>query len=416
MVQGDHFDCLNSRHPNDPNPYRRAFSDKNPQVEEFLKKLITWIKSWKICQENKAEPPYFSNFYLSIKSILLQWKELKKERTLYFLTSRLQQDPLENLFAVLRSRGGHNENPTTMSFRQNLQYTINANLSKQTSGSNCEEDGTISLLSVEMENDNSTASVSESKNRQILQTSSPNNLNLNQNSSNALQELDFDIVVDGPNDLDNINSNTQNNTNSQINLSPRSNVTSLLQCSMKYVAGYVAFKCLKTIKNCENCKEFLIRGNQNFEQRNDYLLFYKAYNISENFDLGNLCVPSDKCTEVVTSMYNIFCKCFPTDLHKKEISKILKNSIVDYIKFTHSCFSDVDEHCLIHRELIITFFIKVHIYYHLKFINYDIRDKNNRKKRLNNSDDNSKPNRKLKKITHKYTIFINSFRIGKNNV
>jgi len=58
----------------------------------------------------------------------------------------LNQDSLKNLFAILRNRSGRNDNPSAMEFRRNLQYAMTANLMKLPAGTNCEIDGTDSVL------------------------------------------------------------------------------------------------------------------------------------------------------------------------------------------------------------------------------------------------------------------------------
>ncbi|KAG8274883.1 hypothetical protein J6590_098024 [Homalodisca vitripennis] len=42
----------------------------------------------------------------------------------YLLTSRLNQDPIENLFSSIRQRGGFNRNPTVRVFRGSLRIAI----------------------------------------------------------------------------------------------------------------------------------------------------------------------------------------------------------------------------------------------------------------------------------------------------
>lgn len=119
----DLFDCLNSRSSKDRNPLRRPLSDQNMNVINYLKDSLDFITSWK-CTDMKVPPPCFNGFYLTVNSVLQQWEDMKQCGGLYLLTSQLNQDPLENLFTTLRSRSGHNSNPTATELRQNLQYTI----------------------------------------------------------------------------------------------------------------------------------------------------------------------------------------------------------------------------------------------------------------------------------------------------
>lgn len=74
------------------------------------------------------------------------WESMRKENSLYLITHHLNQDPLENFFAILRNRCRNNDNPSAMEFRRNLQYTMTANLMKPPIGTNCEIDDTNSLL------------------------------------------------------------------------------------------------------------------------------------------------------------------------------------------------------------------------------------------------------------------------------
>ena len=66
----------------------------------------------------------------------------------YLLTSRLNQDLIENLFGNLRARGAFNDSPTAMQIRPNLQYAILTNSEKSSNNTNCESDGTFSLFAV----------------------------------------------------------------------------------------------------------------------------------------------------------------------------------------------------------------------------------------------------------------------------
>ena len=140
----DIHSCLNSRHANDPNPLKRASFEKSPQVQKYLEDSLQWLNKWTI--QGSPNPPCFSGLKLSIPSILILWSDLRSEDALYLLTTRLNQSPLENLFSVLRSRCGHNYNPSVIQFRRNLQYAMTINLMKPPAGTNCEEDDATVLL------------------------------------------------------------------------------------------------------------------------------------------------------------------------------------------------------------------------------------------------------------------------------
>lgn len=64
------------------------------------------------------------------------------------MTSRVNQDPLKNLFSMIRIYGGtYNQNPFGKAFRLLLQKNIVLNLSKPAQSANCLDDENEMLLS-----------------------------------------------------------------------------------------------------------------------------------------------------------------------------------------------------------------------------------------------------------------------------
>ena len=61
----------------------------------------------------KSEPPCIKGWEMSINALLWLWDELKSlPRVNYLCTRKINQDPLENCFSVIRSKGGFCDNPT----------------------------------------------------------------------------------------------------------------------------------------------------------------------------------------------------------------------------------------------------------------------------------------------------------------
>uniref|UniRef100_A0ABD2XIE7 Transposable element P transposase n=1 Tax=Trichogramma kaykai TaxID=54128 RepID=A0ABD2XIE7_9HYME len=137
------FDCLNARTSADSNPYRRGLSSKSTIVEDELKKSLTWLKL--IYDPTKS--PAFSNLILTINGILLLWDRLKAEGVSYLLTSRLNQDKLENFFGFVRERCGYNNNPTLTQCVKNIQYAVLVTVLMPAVGGNCESDDARLLIS-----------------------------------------------------------------------------------------------------------------------------------------------------------------------------------------------------------------------------------------------------------------------------
>ncbi|XP_072380417.1 uncharacterized protein [Diabrotica undecimpunctata] len=331
----------------------------------------------------------------------MQWDEMKKEGNEYLLTSRLNQDPLENLFGTLRHRSGYNSNPTAMQLRQNLQYTMYANLTSVSKLTNCKADETISLLAIpnlidlqkfiknelnEMKekndgqisfNNKRIDSVIDLEDCAFMDTGDEMSEKHDANIKNTIYSNDplnkcsrFSDAQDCNSDSDDsiisykevdefvedeLGSTSSLNevfdcksfdTNLTINeeLSETSlkclsifervshnasstGSTSLYLNSVKYLAGYFAYKCLKKT-NCETCENYFVRKNVNFVSMTDLLLFFKAYKVSQNSnELGNLCVPTDEFAEVIRISLDIFDVEFKNVCYLENVSKLILNAI-----------------------------------------------------------------------------------------
>ena len=106
------FDSCNSRRVNDAKVHRRAVKDGSVHVN-FWKDIKKWINSWRIVNKNISRIACVSGWVLTISALLQLYNELTKSYNFkYMLTNRLNQDCIENLFSVIRGRGGHRDNPT----------------------------------------------------------------------------------------------------------------------------------------------------------------------------------------------------------------------------------------------------------------------------------------------------------------
>jgi hypothetical protein len=85
-------------------------------------------------------PDRFDGILLSINTIRQLFEENKHDNYSFLLTGRLNQDPLENLFSVLRQKGGYNRNPTVRTFQAALKSNMITNLMKPSDKANCEPD------------------------------------------------------------------------------------------------------------------------------------------------------------------------------------------------------------------------------------------------------------------------------------
>ena len=89
-------------------------------------------------------------FRNNIRAILDMWNDLEAEGYKFLLAARLNQDPIECLFSMIRARGGFDRNPTT---RQLIRFLVAIiamqfiRLSKS-SNTNCRQDNDVNLLAI----------------------------------------------------------------------------------------------------------------------------------------------------------------------------------------------------------------------------------------------------------------------------
>ena len=84
--------------------------------------------------------PCLNGWKISIKSLLLLWADLSANHDFKFLlTNRLNQDCLENMFSVIRSRHRHGDNPDPHQFLAAFRHVVVDKL-LPSAASNCQTD------------------------------------------------------------------------------------------------------------------------------------------------------------------------------------------------------------------------------------------------------------------------------------
>ena len=74
---------------------------------ELVERMYFPLKNGKLVRK-----PFQGGILVSIRSTLALYEELKEENMDFFLTTRVNQDCLENIFSSVRSMGGHGTHPT----------------------------------------------------------------------------------------------------------------------------------------------------------------------------------------------------------------------------------------------------------------------------------------------------------------
>lgn len=158
----DGFDVLNSRVKNDfVSPLKSGLGSHFQEQECALKKLRDLMSTSRFLIRNKSELakprnsllPCQIGFCVAINATLELYSVLKNDfpNVKYLLTSRLNQDCLENLFSQIRGFGGPNTCPTTVEFKYRLRLLLLGSKLKSPTGANTDANtDKCSIMSAEL--------------------------------------------------------------------------------------------------------------------------------------------------------------------------------------------------------------------------------------------------------------------------
>ena len=309
------FDCLNSKSLYNANPFCSAIqNDENNKVLQFLKGIIPFLKTIKLVNNKKVYS--FDGMIQTINGVLILMETLfaTNRDVSFLLTSRLNQDALENTFALIRSANGNNVNPSVQEFGFTLSKLLSIkHLTSFTELANCEEDPDINLLDVIREEQLAEEQVA-SQNDQTI--------NKNVTDEGVLEIEDESISIDFITNGSNTNDATRTTSDQ----------------SVRYFVGYLLFKILKKI-NCSGCSKFLLKDNDFVENPSELLIKHKNYT-GENF--GRLQAPSELFFNLCLRQIIKFNKFFSEESHilgvKNEILQRLLNSDLEFYSKDHPCY------------------------------------------------------------------------------
>lgn len=140
------FDIFNSAKYNDKK-YRRPLTIKSNYHIEKLNELMQFLNDIKVLNKRLINPLCINGWISNINALKLLWDDLKNNYNFKFLfTRRLTQDCVENLFCIIRSKGGNNVIPNSVKFRCNLRLIMVNQLLEPSTDSNSEVDACTFLL------------------------------------------------------------------------------------------------------------------------------------------------------------------------------------------------------------------------------------------------------------------------------
>ena len=89
-----------------------------------LKILNSWTKKPKLKTAENVVVPCIDDWNISITCLLHLWKDLHYNGFKFLLTNWLNQDCPENIFSIIRGKGGFRGNPDLQQFRAAFKHVI----------------------------------------------------------------------------------------------------------------------------------------------------------------------------------------------------------------------------------------------------------------------------------------------------
>ena len=107
---------------------------------EFLTECLLFLEKVALSR-GKRKLPCVEGWKLSINALIGLWKDLRVNFGYTFLlTNRLNQDCVENLFSIIRGKGGHRDNADSDQFPAAFRYQLCEKLFIKSDSSNCKAD------------------------------------------------------------------------------------------------------------------------------------------------------------------------------------------------------------------------------------------------------------------------------------
>lgn len=294
------FDIFNSSSMCSTKIFKRPVAESTKHWDE-LNRAELFLKSMRV-DGLKTAPPCILGWILNINSLKLLWDDLHKNYNFSFLmTRRLNQDALENFFSVIRSKGGHGQNPDPRQFLSAYKSSLITLFMKSGGAGNCENDAASLLLNHQSFTDhlNNNTPLSNEDNAAGNETTTPD-------QSTPLPTVSSDIEL---------------------------NLIDIEENVVCYIAGYV---CKRII----HCKNLVVNYEPKLDSHRKFLTYLKNY--ANESDFGGLCVPSDSVITSILQVEHIFKSNIKLLLTGKNIAAKLFSKCADVPVFCCiTCFNEI---------------------------------------------------------------------------
>ena len=287
------FDCFNSVQQHCIlKPHKGAIAVGTVHAQ-FLSECSGWLQRVKVCN-NGNEIHCINGWQITISAVISLWTELRSHYGYsYLLTSRLNQDCLENFFAVIRQSSGCCDNPEPLQFQAAVKQSMINLLLKPPKSSNCayEADPLLSTL------------------RDLP------NLTCSEDFQNASIDNSSTVATGVFN---------QSYCDIDLNSIPLDN-------TLHYIAGYILYKLKLDTHICANAPSCQIKMElikPELSTTYQLLSYWKAL-YAKGGMFGGLRVPTESFLTAIKHFELIFLSNFDTYSHVRGIRQMLSNRIFE---------------------------------------------------------------------------------------
>ena len=312
------------------------------QHKEFLQKALLWLNNLKYGPEDKRKNaralPCVNGWIHNIIALQGLVNDIVNVEpgVEYLVTNRCNQDALENLFSIIRGKGGHHDNPEPQQFRYRLRQIMVDKILIASPSSNCKDDVDNFLINL------------ASENRLVTVTISPDLDNEQRHIVNLVKSCNIQDIIH-------------------------------LENAISYVSGYILKRLYELV--CKECIDKL-EDSTSAPARHLTLIEQKRFKHCLH---GGLKRPSFKLVEVVGLFEAVFQTNFKPLMNKPHIRQNLKAKMLqdpNLVQLKGNC-------CRCQTlEYLVNIFISIRLHHELNVRNEAIQQ------------DRSRKNRKLMKLSH----------------
>jgi len=317
------FDILNSRNPL-AHGFKAPLRKQNEYTwRPFLLEAITYLKGLKLGNgqlvgKSLCKTGIISFIASAMSAMLLFDTYVKQQQKLkYLLTYKYSQDHLELFFAVIRSRGGDNNNPSALQLKATWKRLLTHNQIKSISTGNCIPVDHCKLLCIS----DTISRMQESVKTNLDSVTGPRR-------------------CDAP--LTDIATDTCRRADDHDYLPNVDVLSTFTENVVVYIAGYVVRSLLKKIK-CETC-QLALQSTDLFEDtfRNDFALVCQKDRgglIRPSSDVVAVCKSAERCVRDYTA------SCQKPICAERFVSSHMCTKVMSHFIGT-SVFSSLSDHAL----------------------------------------------------------------------